>query len=254
MKKLMIAAAAVALAGVTFAECDTPVPCAYAYRIKLAGKTVVGKAKTTGSDATCDLQKNCWAKPASLRIAGYIYGHTTESGAESTCDLGCGCNAFDQVENMIFWDANKAEVTFEAVEFATFEILRNGGLKNKAQILITMDGLNLAGFGVFNPKSKKLKSANGFFAGKLAAPVCSDCTEDTDCTITCQDTTARVFAPCELDTDVESAAAIAYGRWSLTYRQDKVDAYSKNGDISVFKPAKFKAAEGSTNADEGTNE
>ncbi len=234
MKKLMIAAAAVALAGVTFADCDTPVKCAFAYRIKLAGKTVVGKAKTTGSEKTCDLVNGCWAKPASYRLAGYIWGATEMDGEDDCAE--CLCNDFSE-NTAIFWDANKdqqfADVT--SVTFDTLDILRNGGLKNKAQIAFKLGDLQLAGFGVFNPVSKKLKSANGFFAGVLAAPTCGKLGEDCEWGTT----PAQVFEPCALTEPVNSEAAIVYGRWTMTYKADKVRQIEKDNNFGCLYPTGF---------------
>ena len=237
----MIAAAAVAMAGAVMADCDTPVDCAFAYRIKLAGKTVTGKQSSKVFDQkACDYTSDCWAKPASLRIAGYIWGATTKDGEDDCAE--CTCNSFAD-NKAIFWDADKVQTLADVttVTFDTFDILRNGGLKNKAQIAFKLGDVQLAGFGVYNPKTQKLKSANGFFAGTLAAPKCSTYDEKT-----CEygSSPAKVFTLCALDGDaVEAAAAIAYGRWSMTYKADKVAAYSKNGDEGIFKPAAFKVAE-----------
>ncbi len=255
MKKLMIAAVVVAMGGVMSATaavdegCDY-VGCPFAYRIKLAGKTVVGK--TAKSDKLtpkeegegCGYATDCWAKPASYRLAGYIWGDGVKG--EDECSK-CGCIDYTTFDNeAIFWDANKvqqfADVT--SVEFEVFDILRNGGLKNKAQIAFKLGDVQLAGFGVYNPKTQKLKSANGFFAGKLDAPKCAGEWNKSSCDYG-EGKTAQVFAPCALDTAEVAKAAIVYGRWSLTYRADKVAAYSakKGGDKSVFYPSAFKYAD-----------
>ena len=238
MKKLMIAAAAVALAGVTFAECEIEVgvPCAFAYRVKLAGKTVTGKEKTTGSATTCDLANDCFAKPASLRIAGYIYG-ATEPGDFEACE-GCACNDLTNFYT-VFWNEKKEQVLAQSeTAFDVFEVLRSSGAQNKAQVLITIDGLNLAGFANFNPKTAKIKSASGFFAGKLTAPQCAGAYDSLTCEFG-DPTTAKVFAPCELSTAIESTAAIAYGRWTLTYKADKVAILEKTGNVGCLVPAKY---------------
>ena len=249
MKKLMIAALAVAMGGVVVAAtdddpCSTKNYCGFAYRLKLAGKTVVAKSLTKGSAKTCDYEWGCWAKPASYRVAGYIYGgFTTENPGCAECE----CNTFATLgDELWFWNANKEQVEFKEVSFEVFDVLRNGGLKNKAQIGIKMDDLYLAGFGAFNPESRKLKSANGFFAGTLETPKCGDI-------IGCeyQETgTAQVFAPCKGDVDWvsgDAAKVIAYGRWSLTYRQDKVDAIRGGADIEkTLTPAKFVKADAET--------
>ena len=251
MKKLMIAAAAVALAGVTFADCDTPLDCTFAYRVKLAGKTVTGQTKTTGSTSTCDLDTKCWAKPTSLRIVGYIYGNTDKG--EGDC-AECECNKLD-TNKAIFWYADTWVQTFadvDSVTFDVFDILRNGGLKNKAQIAFKLgDGLQFAGFGVYGSKSQMLKSANGFFAGTLDAPKCSGAYDASTCEYGDPET-AYVFKPCVLEEGVEATAAIAYGRWSLTYRADKAAKYGKNGDEGVFKPLYFKSAESGSGSGEAS--
>ena len=230
MKKLMIAAAAVAMASVAMAEC-AEITCPFAYRIKLAGKTVVGKA-TASNTVTC-VDGDCWAKPASLRIAGYFFG--SQPAATGACGDTCGCIGADAyLENKVFWDANKKEVKFTTVAFDTFEILRNGGALNKAQILLKLDDLNLAGFGVYNPVTGRLKSANGFFAGKLGAPKCAGAYDSATCTEGTA-TTAKVFTLCEiLDATgalnpVDAEAAIAYGRWNMAWKHDKVALASLKG-------------------------
>jgi len=240
MKKIMIAAAAVALAGVVFADgqCGTPVYCGYAYRVKLSGKTVTGKSATTGSTKTCDLETSCWAKPASYRVAGYIYGFTTQGPAD--CEE-CACNAL--ADNIaIFWNADKEQVFsgIQSVTFDVYDILRNGGSKNKAQIAFKLEGLQCAGFGTYNPNTQKLKSANGFFAGTLTAPLCGGAYDSKTCTYG-NPTVARVFKPCALTEAVDATDAIAFGRWSFTYKADKVAQLEKDGDETIFQPTGFQA-------------
>ena len=245
MKKLMIAALVAAVAGVTFADCEVA-SCVYAYRIKLAGKTVKGKSLAAAS--ACETG-NCWAKKASLRIAGYLWG---AGDAEDDCGCTCEENSLlgAGVQNSVFWDENKYEVVFDEVKIDLAEILRNGGAKDKAQILITMDDLNLAGFGVFNPQTQRLKRAHGFFAGKLPTAQCSTMNPET-CEL--EGTAAQVFAPCALDTAVDSAGSIAYGRWNLAWKSEKV-ALIKAGNTPLSKgvllPAAFTSAEAAEGGDQ----
>lgn len=242
MKKLMIAAVMAGVVGAAFADCEIGTECAWAYRIKLAGKTVKALSKTTGSTATCDLDSNCWAKAASYRVAGYLYNPGV--APLDDCDE-CGCDTTllgggDLSSH--FWNEKKEEVVFGDVAIES-EILRNSGAKNKAQILITLDGLNLAGFGVYNPNTLKLKRASGFFAGKLAAAECAGAYDAATCELG-NATPAMVFKPCDLAEAVESEFAIAFGRWNLAYKADKVAAIQNpNIGISALYPAAFKAAE-----------
>lgn len=241
MKKLMIAALAAASVGAAFAiDCEIPEEhvCVYAYRIKLAGKTVKAKALVEASKG-CELGgTNCWAKAASLRIAGYIYSDgKAAAGDESDCE--CDCEFSDM--KWLFWDQDKVEVPLSIDEFK-WEVLRNSGAKDKAQIFIKMSpqDLNLAGFGVYNPKTMRLKRANGFFAGILAPAQCPTCDDPL---------AALVFDPCDPSADAkESEFAIAYGRWNMAWKHEKVAALVKgaytetaSGYPSVLVPAAFQA-------------
>ena len=240
MKKIMIAAVAAIAASVTFdatASDDCGLKgCIYAYRLKLAGKTVKGKSLAASSE--CETG-NCWAKKASLRIAGYLY---KADEAESDCDCTCEDNTLlgAKSPDFIFWNEKKEEVVFDSVEIALAEILRNSGAKDKAQILIKLDDINLAGFGVYNPQTLKLKRAHGFFAGLLPAAQCMSPDPDDKCSLV--PTTAQVFAPCDLSTAVDSEGSIAYGRWNLAYKSEKVALIKSVGIDGALKPAAFKAA------------
>lgn len=236
MKKLMIAAALAAIsvsASAAWDDCNKDTyPCAYAYRIKLAGKTVGSKAVYTSTD--CDKGTNCWAKAASYRVAGYIWflGGKGGEGGITACD--CACQK-DDTWNCHFWDANKKQV-FESTStmtFSVYEILRNSGAQDKAQIAFNLGGLQLAGFGVYNPETKRIKRASGFFAGVL---------DPAECVARCDKTDvkpAQVFAPCDLTTAVDSVASIAFGRWNLAYKHDKTDALRKGGNVNALYPAAF---------------
>lgn len=209
--------------------------CAYAYRVKLAGKTVTGKELTSGKVGGCDYESNCWAKPASFRVAGYIYNASLTEPAE--CEE-CECNVFADVQSH-FWTADRKQ-TFanDEVTFDVFDVLRNGGFKNKAQLCVKIgENIKLAGFGAFNPQTRKLKSANGFFAGTLAAPTCGKLGEDCEWGTT----PAKVFAPCALEEPIEdgATAAIVYGRWTMTYKADKVRQIEEDDNFNCLYPTGF---------------
>ena len=225
MKKLMIAALVAAMGGVAMAESDCgELTCPFVYRLKLAGKTVVGRSIVSNS-VNCG-EGLCWQKPASYRLAGYFAGNTTGG------DCGTSCVCFEPLSATapIFWDGNHREVKVTpALVFA--EVLRNGGAMNKVQILFTMtedgatSGLNLAGFGAFNPVTGNIKNANGFFAGDVAIKSCQTI---GDCGEAGTPTLPLVFAPCasgaydRAANPINSTGAIAYGRWNLAYKADKV--------------------------------
>ena len=224
MKKLMIAAAIVAMGGAVLAD-DCGLDCVYAYRIKLAGKTVTGKS-TGAKNADCEV--DCWAKPCSLRIAGYFYG-ATEAGE---CE-GCECQDMSDAASH-FWGPNKKALELEGA-FEIFDVLRNGGAKDKAQIGIKIGDIYCAGFGVFNPNTQRLKNASGFFAGTYAAPSCAGAWNAEDCEYG-DDTVAQIFKPCELAEAVDCEAGIAYGRWALAWKHDKVAQIAKTGSYACLYP------------------
>lgn len=250
MKKLMIAAVAAASVGAAFAiDCEIPEEhvCVYAYRVKLAGKTVKAKMLIEAA-AGCELGgTNCWAKQASLRIAGYLFDDGKVATGDPEADCECGCILADGTDfsgKQIWWDENKAEVGIAVSTFA-WEVLRNSGAKDKAQIFMQMAPLNinLAGFGVYNPKTARLKRAHGFFAGVLAPAECP----------TCDDPIASlVFDPCNPSADAKASEfAVAYGRWNMAWKHEKVEALIKGAYSevettffdkvpSVLVPAAFK--------------
>ena len=232
MKKLMIAALVAAMGGIAMADCAEPAGCAYAYRMKLAGKCTVAKYKDA---STACAEGNCWVKPKSYRVAGYLY-NAADCGDDSCCPLSDGFQ-------WLFWDANKSEVVFGEVAIPVYNVLRNGGAMDKVQMVITLDGLTLAGFGSFKPSKNYLLSANGFFAGTLEAPQCTWKNEDCDD----EEGAAQVFEPCSLEL-VDAENGIAYGRWSLTYKSDKSAALlasglPDDGYPSCLKPSAFKPVE-----------
>ena len=239
MKKLMIAAALAAIsvsASAAWDDCNKDTyPCAYAYRIKLAGKTVGAKAIVTSDD--CSKGTNCWAKAASYRVAGYIW-FLGDKGSDTYTACDCGCQKAD-AWNCHFWNANKEQVfdSTTTLAFDVYEILRNSGAKDKAQIAFKIGDLQFAGFGVYNPETKRIKRANGFFAGTLDPAICVDKCDKTNFQ------SAKVFDPCDLATAIDSTKAIAYGRWNLAYKADKTDALRKGGNVNALYPAAWKAAD-----------
>jgi len=240
MKKLMIAVAAAAMVGGAFAVCEE-FTCVTVYRVKLSGKSCYGKtlAADKKSKATCE--DSCWLKPCSYRVAGYLYGASKEELEE--CE-SCTCQESFIPEGFHFWDNHKKQVLFTP-KMEVFDILRNGGDKKKAQVCFTLSQgdatLGCAGFGEMSYKTYAgglLKGASGFFAGTVEAPVCSSYDEST-----CEESTvkAKAFTPCKLE-ETEPAVAIAYGRWNLAWKQDKVEKVMKAGNFDCLYPTGFKAA------------
>lgn len=246
MKKLMIAAVAACAVGTLFASnCEIldEYVCAYAYRVKLAGKTVKGKEKAATSACSTGA---CWAKPASLRIAGYIYNAGTDASDDGASECSCECGGhWDLQDNVaVFWNSDKAQVLKDvaSAEVDVYNVLRNSGSKNIVQIGLKLGDLYLAGFGDYNPSTKRLKRAHGFFAGTLDSPACESLDGET-CEITSD--VAQVFAPCDLENSVDCEKAVAFGRWKLAWKAEKVALLTTGNDPlapGVLVPAAFTPA------------
>jgi len=129
MNRLIISMFAIGMAFTTIAgACDTEPQttkgsCAYAYRLKMAGKTI--KAKKLEAKIQCEADE-CWAKSAAHQMAGYLYNWNTEECGE--CDT-CDCNLWTDVK-CIAWDQNKVEVPVTGFAMEVFDVLRNEGAKN----------------------------------------------------------------------------------------------------------------------------
>ena len=210
------------------------ITCAWAYRVKLAGKTVKGRLLT--GKTSCDVS-TCWAKQASFRVAGYVYG--VGDGTGSACNP-CSYNDWTEGSGAKchYWDENKRQVFADETTFSfdLFEVLRNSGAKNKVQVAWTLGGLRLAGFGVYNPETQMLKTANGFFAGYLGPAVCADkCDKD-------KNKVSLVFDPCDMKTPRESERTIVFGRWSISYQSDKVRQIEKCGTWDCLYPSGWQPA------------
>lgn len=240
MKKLMIAAAAAALVGGAFADCQEDTACVFAYQVSLSGKSTVAVATKANLSACVDA--SCYRKVGSYKVKGYVWGATTASGAASTCDEACDCNDL-QVVTTYLWNtktlAKQGDLVFDAIYLVGSTV----GLKAKtAEVTATLDGLKLAGFGKYDTKNLVLKSATGYFAGTVDAPECVTCAYNTtECQDECVSVASKAFAICTLD-EVEAATTPAYGKWSIKYSKSAVKKLTKNYAESAIVPVKVLAA------------
>ncbi|MBQ3315689.1 MAG: hypothetical protein IJG70_07020 [Kiritimatiellae bacterium] len=194
MKKLMIAALAVASVGAAYASdaCGYITPdTAWVYKWTFSGKTTVGKtlkaAKVAKGNA-CGYSGSSSAQttvcgyavrvPASLKIEGYTW----------VCKPGCGSDAFEQFaeQNEIFWQNKpfKASLSggvatdisniigtkakqFEAAGIAKFTAYADNVLGGNDQGAYT---LTYAGLGKYDAKNSRVSSVAGNFAGVLDQP------------------------------------------------------------------------------------
>lgn len=238
MKKLMIAALAVASMGV-FGECAETADCVYAYKFKASYNTGVAKA-TKGKASQC-IDGVCYLKKGTVKVAGYIYGQTEATGSEATCDEGCGCFDWATPENVTLWNA-KTKVGL-ADQFATEKIQLIGKDAKTVDAVFTLGNITLAGFGKYDTKKKLVKSIKGKLAGSVTAPQCLSCTYNTDeCTEECEPTAANAYALCTLEA-AEAETSAAAGKWSLKYSKSAVKKLTKNYAAETILPKGYTAAQ-----------
>lgn len=217
MKKLMIAAAAVAMVGGAFAEVNPCTePCPFGYQIKIYLKTTDAGSLSNKTDCT----ELCLRKPAVKRFAGFIYGTTGEETV--TCgEGGCECNDWSAAE-LVMWNYDtKAEAVPATAKLALLDRIYNGDTTT-AEICFTLDKMAYAGFGRVAKRNGKwtLKYASGFGAGMLAQK-CTTCTEMTcgECTGT-EDADVKVWAICASESAAPTLCApytAAYGKWTIDW-------------------------------------
>lgn len=242
MKKI-IAIAAIAVVGGVFAECEEPTECVFAYQVSLSGKSTVA-ASTKAKPSQC-IDAECYRKAASFKAKGYIYGTTegTDANPDECIEGSCGCNKFEEVTSYI-WNTK----TLKKVGDFKFDSLARIGSTVSAkaktvEVLASIgDGLTLAGFGKYDTKNDLLKSASGYFAGKVAAPECSTCTyNESTCEDACESTASVAFQVCS-DEASDTTDTPAYGKWSVKYSKSAVKKLTKNFADDAIVPAKVLAA------------
>ena len=233
MKKLMILAAVAAMGTGAFARCAEPTACVYAYKFTMSGKTVTGVTQK-GNASHC-IDPVCYATPASLKVTGYVYGTTTDMTDPDQCVEGCACNDFTAPETVV-WDAKAKKQLTDAVTFDTIDVVSKK--QNKVQVLATLGDVTLAGQG--SVKKGKITSVKGNFAGSMAAPVCTTCTYDaTDCSDSCEETTALVGKLCSVET-AAAEKAVVFGKWTLKANKAAVKKLTKAYAPETLLPKNIK--------------
>ena len=251
MKKL-IAIAAVALAGLTFAaECSTcntcntcntcGTPCGWGYRIKVLLKTTatntqVKQVNTCGTCGTCTTCKGaCYRKPTTKRFLGYVFGHT----GKTTCST-CTCNAWDRF-NLVLWNYDtKAPVAVRRLDVLQFNRFGES-YGSMAEVAVRLSNqvtepfdLQFAGFGEMGTRTDgtpAIKSISGFCAGVIPA-LCNDNLKD-QCgnPIPSQTYRSRIWTIC--NTGLYSATTAAYGKWVMAWDSAIVNRIN-NGAIKFL--------------------
>ena len=264
MKKLMIAAVAAAMAGVTIADdccgcedtCSTK--CVYAYEVILLAKTTSGKPvvvmpKQSTCGCACEevapCSSSCYRKPLMRKFAGFVFGNAAEEepecgtqGGDGICGSACNCVDFSANENQVFWDVKTKRLLADAA--FTFTKLDAIGYQSRetveavAEFAFTegddaIEGkVTLAGFGKRGKRSNgviMLKNLSGFFAGYYPC-LCTSCAYDSSiCGDTCETSIAVPWSLCcdEVVEDDEGTTA-AYGKWTFKWNETAAQRLTKS--------------------------
>ena len=232
MKKLMIAAASVALAAGAFADCSyipvqpvAQIDSAWAYKWKFSGKTTKAVVMTCVDNA-----QYVTRTATSLKIQGWsLY-----------CDPVCG--DFESAEALeIFWQTKPSKVLFADGSGVTFEVGNIIGKKGKEYeaageaVFTGIDGVTgydlfFAGLGKYDTKKTRVSSIKGNFAGIAKAPQVK-VGKDTDC-ITAPTKISKVWECCGCPT--QDADSVAFGKWSVKYNKSYAKKYGK-GTLDAAK-------------------
>lgn len=227
MKKLMIAAAVAAVGmGAFAADACSPVTktSAWVYQWKFSGKTTWGN-KDVGTIGTLNcvpVTGQCtYRVKTSLKIQGYTFACDVASCSDD--ELGLGGVNFPEV-NEVFWQTKPwKDSLFGGVTVELANII--GKNKKQAEVAGTAEftpaaslkstyDLVFAGFGKFDTKNKRVKSASGNFAGFLSQPVAPKFCIDAgvwDCT--------TLQLVCE-------APSVAFGKWSMKFKKSAAKKYA----------------------------
>ena len=217
MKKLMIAAAAVAMVGGAFADscsCAEPKACAFGYQLKVFVKTTAAYG-INGAKGYCgDQDRYCVRVPATKRFAGFIYGTTT--GRTGICGEGyCDCNQWENGNaELVFWNYDTKQEIAPKAKILQMDRIYTGDTQT-FEMAFDLDDMRFGGFGkwFYRNDVKTVKYASGFCAGLIPAEKCTAgvCGETAD---------SKVWAMCDserLPPQVAEKTTVAYGKWTLDW-------------------------------------
>ena len=271
MKKIMIAAAAAAMVGGVFADCDIPETptsnCAEVYDVVLNLKTTECKCKvlttkTTGSECgitTHGKTEECvaWRQVVTKKVQGVIFScfcDCTDDVNGAVLDgnvfapvIWNGLTGDNMEGNQYFW-IEKDKIVLSATDLLTIKWLaRIGKSKNQVEAAGTFgEGIYVAGYGAYDTKNGRVKNISGNAAGVWGAPIdCSDEAEEELC---------PAYDLCDPTVPVaDYTKTFAAGTWSVKYNSSKSKSLAKNrnslwGKVVPTKVAKYFAVDAAPQA------
>ncbi len=229
MKKLMMIAAAMTIAGGAIAQCGDPeIPdtyCALVYKVKMNLKTTVAKSAVAKYDCEDD-EILCYRETGKVNLVGYAY----------TCD--CSCYALMEA-NILLWDKKTKDyyIDDEPVGWQFINVIGKKSNKVEGAFMLSSEYAFLvgAGFGSFDTKNYIVKNMSGNVAGYGSGPSCLD--------VDCEDFTSGAYV-CEDDGIYwdETVPTVYFGSFAFSYskndsKKQATDAwyiYSKVPDYKVL--------------------
>ena len=249
MKKLMIAAAAVAMVGGAFADdcsCSEPKACAFGYQLKVFVKTTAAQGLDGATTACGDTARFCVRVPATKRFAGFIYGTTAQGGAGLCGEAGaCSCNEWENGSaELVFWNYDTKQEIAPKAKIIQMDRIYTGDTQT-FEMAFDLDNMRFGGFGkwFYRNNVKTVKYASGFCAGVIPAEKCTAgvCGETAD---------SKVWAMCDsemLAPQVAEKTTVAYGKWTLDWSATIFNRVTAGEQVTqpgasweVAKPVAFK--------------
>ena len=243
MKKMMIAVAAVALAGVAAAAdcgvCGTTSPCPFGYRLKVMVRTTKAKEAVLSGADTCTPCTECYRAPAIRRFIGVVYGTTSQGVTSNKCSVttACACNAWEK-SNVAIWDYDtqkKVDLDAAGTELLQLDrIADSQDLNNhaKAEMVFTLapkcnaeaTSLTFAGFGLTGIHENQITvgQMSGYCAGQLP----SVCGAGTQCGV--DSCGSWVWSLCSENVGCKILPTAAYGKWTLVWDSDVASKVGTN--------------------------
>ena len=243
MKKLMIALAAAAMVGGAFAEEDPcTAPCPFGYQFKTVLKTT--SAQVVSNSVLCT--GFCLRGPASVRLAGFIYGTTDVEDDDPCGGKGCACNEWAGAKLLLWNYDTKAAAMPQAASISVLDrIISRKGDTTMVEIAFDLDDLRFAGFGYVAKRNGKwtIKNLAGFCAGQLSQK-CIACSEVDPCTGACtqeDESAVLVWGICDNESatpEVVAEKTAAYGKWTIDW---SATVYNKVENKASLIPTGFQA-------------
>ena len=233
MKKVMIAAAVAALAGIasaaTCGECDCAVTCTFGYRLKVMVRTT-GSCSVQKQNPCGECETGAYRGPVIRRFMGLVYGKEP-SGTGLCGETACGCNDWKDTAWVAIYDYDNSTPMYLDADTTELLQLNRIGCKaedrQKAEMAFTIgftctekgttnkSQMTFAGFGLCGNHNGQITigAISGYCAGQLPAGGSYTTGPCTDPTQVCYTYAWNICC----NTEYKCAYTAAYGKWTLVW-------------------------------------